>query len=115
MASMLIVVLAAVVMDIAVMAVLFFMVRTYSNKMLEAYSSFDGLVCSVSSERIIIARDGAPQTVTPWDKIEDAYDGRRAFYLKTDNDMLIILQKNNVLSGTAQETSEIITAKQKKG
>ncbi len=115
MPALLIVTLSAVVMDIAVVMIMFIMVRTYSDKMLAAYSAFDGLVCSVSSERIIIVRDGSPQTVTPWDKVEDAYDGRRAFYLKTDNDMLIILQKDNVLSGTAQETSEIIAEKRKKG
>ncbi|MCR4780103.1 MAG: hypothetical protein K5876_03305 [Ruminiclostridium sp.] len=109
--AMLITALCAAVMDLAVAGLLFFTIRTYSNKMLAAYAAFDGLVCSVSSEKIIIVQNGVPRSVTDWNKINDIYEGKRAFFLKTDSDMLIILQKDNVLSGTVQETSEIIAEK----
>ena len=114
MGVLLLIVLCAAVMDIVVGLLLFFLIRMYSNKMLAAYSAFSGLVCSVSSERIIMVNDGRPQTVTDWDNVTEMYDGRRAFYLKTNSDLLIILQKDSVLSGTAQETAEIIAEKQGK-
>ncbi len=111
-AVMLVVVFCAIVFDILFAVIMTVMVNTYTNKLEQAFTAFDGLVCSVSSEKVILVRDGAPQSVFGWDKITDMHDGRTAFFLKTEDELLIILQKSSVLSGTAVETAEIIAEKQ---
>ncbi len=112
--AMLIVVFCALFFDILFAAVFTVMINVYANKLDQAFAAFDGLVCSVSSEKVILVRDGAPQNVIDWSRITEMYDGKNAFFLKTDDELLLILQKNNVLSGTAVETAEIIAEKQEK-
>lgn len=110
--AMLIVVFCALLFVILFAAVMTVLINTYTGKLEQAFAAFDGLVCSVSSEKVILVRDGAPQSVFGWDKITDMHDGKNAFFLRTDDELLLILQKNNVLSGTAAETAEIIAEKQ---
>lgn len=110
--AMLIVTVCAVFFIALIAVVMVMLVNVYTQKMLSAFATFDGLVCSVSSEKIIIARDGAPQSVINWSSISEMHEGRYAYYLKTDDELLIILEKDNVLSGTERETSEIIAGRQ---
>jgi|GEM_PF-2758176 len=112
--ALLVVVFCALFFDVLFGIIVVVMRNIYTKKMLAAFAAFDGLVCSVSSESIIIARDGAPHSVFGWDKIDEMHEGKNAFYLKTKDELLVILQKDNVLSGTARETAEIIAEKQRK-
>ena len=111
---MLVVVFCALVFDILFAVILTVLVNICTKKLAQAFKAFDGIVCSVSSENVILVRDGAPRRVFGWERIADMHDGRNAFFLKTDDELLMILQKNNVLSGTADETAEIIAEKQGK-
>ena len=78
---------------------------------MEAYGKQAGLVCSVSDSGLIIVRDNRPQRVIGWDKITDMTEGESAFYLTESSDALMILDKSSVLSGSVQETSELIAKK----
>ena len=110
--TMLIVAFCALLFVILFAVVMAVMINRFTSKLGQAFTAFDGIVCSVSSEKILLVRDGSPQNVIGWDKVSDMYDGKNAFFLKTDDELLIILQKDNVLSGTAAETAEIISEKQ---
>lgn len=111
-AAMLIVVFCALLFDILFAIVIAVLINVYTKKLEQAFTAFDGLVCSVSSEKILLVRDGSPMDIIDWSKVAEMHDGKSAFFLKTDDELLIILQKNNVLSGTAVETAEIISEKQ---
>lgn len=109
--SMLVVAICAVVFDIAVCIFLSILINRISKKLTAAYGSLSGLVCSVSDEKIILVRDNMPARIIDWEKIEEITDGKLAYYLRTEDDALIILEKEAVMSGSLQETREIISKK----
>ena len=86
-------------------------INSTANKLIEAYGKLDGIVCCVSDKEIIIVRDNKPTRVISWDSITEMYEGNTAFFLKEGEDGLMILGKDNVLSGSASETSELIAKK----
>lgn len=109
--SMLIVGVCGIVFDIGICIFLAVLIKRISKKLAAAYGSVSGLLCSVSDKDIIIVRDNHPVRVLSWDKISDIDDGKYAFYLRSDDDALVILEKDAVMSGSLQETQEIITKK----
>lgn len=86
-------------------------INSTANKLLDAFGKLDGIVCSVSDREIIIVRDNRPTRVISWDSITEMSEGNTAFFLKEGEDGLMILGKDKVLSGTADETSRIIAQK----
>ena len=86
-------------------------VNRTAKKLKEVYSGLSGLVCSVSDEKIIVVRDNRPHRLIDWSNIESVQRGKEAFYLKCKDGMLIILEKNNVLSGVYEETEELLKKK----
>lgn len=108
---MLVVTGAALIIGVCVVIILTVVINNTAAKLMEAYSKQDGLVCSVSDERIIISRDGKPQRVLGWDSITEMFEGKHAFFLKAGENGLMILDKDKMLSGSLQETSELFAKK----
>ncbi|MBR5089472.1 MAG: hypothetical protein IK093_08585 [Ruminiclostridium sp.] len=106
--AMLIVTGCALVIDVGIIIFLNVMINSTSKKLMEAYSKQDGLVCSVSEQQVVIVHDNRPVRTLSWDKLSEVFEGKNAFFLKEGENSLIILDKSAVLSGSVQETSEII-------
>ena len=109
--AMLIIAVCAVIMAAGIAIFLHLLIKSTTDKLMEAYGKQAGLVCSVSDSGLIIVRDNRPQRVIGWDKITDMTEGESAFYLTESSDALMILDKSSVLSGSVQETSELIAKK----
>ena len=109
--SMLIVTGCAVVFDIIAAIVIAVIMKKSAAKLHAAYAAQHDLVCAVSESGITVVRDNAAAAVIGWDKIEDINNGRTAFFLKTKDNVLLILEKDAVLSGELRETEEIIAVK----
>ena len=86
-------------------------VNRTARRLKEVYSGLEGLVCSISDETIIIVRDNSPHRLIDWSEVESAQKGKESYYLKCKDSMLIILEKENVMSGTFQETEELLKQK----
>ncbi|MBQ9384300.1 MAG: YcxB family protein [Ruminiclostridium sp.] len=82
-----------------------------AKKLRAVYEKLDGLVCSVAEDSIIIVRDNAPHRVIDWRDVEAVLKGKDAYYLKIKDNMLIILEKDSVLSGTFEETEELMQSR----
>ena len=110
-AAMLIVTGCAVVFDVAAAIVISVIMKKSAKKLHEAYASQQGLVCSVAETGITVVHDNKPARVIDWSNVEDIDSGNTAFFLKTNDNLLLILEKDAVLSGDLRETEEIIAAK----
>ena len=110
-AAMLIVTGCAVVFDVAAAIVISVIMKKSAKKLHEAYASQQGLVCSVAETGITVVHDNKPARVIDWSNVEDIDSGNTAFFLKTKDNLLLILEKDAVLSGELRETEEIIAAK----
>ncbi len=82
-----------------------------ASKLKNVYDKLDGLVCSVAEDKILLVRDNAPHRLIEWSDVEAVLQGKEGYYLKVRENMLIILGKDNVLSGTYAETEEILQRK----
>ena len=109
--SMIIVAVCGIVFDIGICIFLAILIKRITKKLAEAYGSLSGLICAVSENEIIIVRDNAPKRVLSWDRISEINEGKYAFYLRSDDDALVILEKDAVMSGSIAETEEIIRKK----
>ena len=109
--AMLFVVGCALLMGVGMAVFLNITVNSTAEKFIEAYNKQDGLVCSVSDTGLTVVRDNRPQRVIGWSEITEMDEGKNAFFLKENDELLIILDKSEVLSGSVQETSELIAQK----
>ena len=110
-AAMLIVTGCALVFDVVAAIVISVIMKKSAKKLHEAYASQQGLVCSVAETGITVVHDNKPARVIDWSNVEDIDSGNTAFFLKTNDNLLLILEKDAVLSGELRETEEIIAAK----
>ncbi|MBO6232090.1 MAG: hypothetical protein J6O50_16140 [Ruminiclostridium sp.] len=110
-AMMLIVTICAVVMGAGVIIFITMLVRSTAAKLMEAYGKHTGLVCSVGDSSITIVHDNRPVRIIGWESITEMYEGKTAFFIKAGEDQLMILGKDKVLSGSADETGELIAQK----
>ena len=111
--AMLILFISSLVIDVGILVFMHLMIKSYAARLCQAYSAQSGMVCAVSENDIIIVRDNAPQRMISWDRISEITEGKYAYFLKAEDETLIVLEKEAVLSGTLQEASQIIESKQK--
>lgn len=109
--AMLIVTGCALVFDVIAVIMISVIMKKSAVKLHEAYASQQGLVCSVAESGITVVRDNMPARVIDWGSVEEINPGSTAFFLKTSDHLLLILEKDAVLSGDLRETEEIIAAK----
>ena len=110
-AAMLILTVCSLVFAAGALLFLHFMISSTADKLRKAYDKQSGLVCAVSEKELVIVRDNKPVRVIGWENITNISEGKNAYYLKENNDGLIILDKEAVLSGSINETAEIIAQK----
>lgn len=110
-AAMLIVTGCSVVFAITAAIVIAVIMKKSAAKLQAAYATQQNLVCAVAESGITVVRDNIPAHFIGWEKISDIHSGKNAFYLKTEDNVLLILEKDAVLSGELRETEEIIAGK----
>lgn len=109
--AMLILTGCSLLFDIAAIIVVSIIMKKCSAKLHEAYASQSGLVCAVAESGITVVHDNHPTSVISWDSVEEINVGKTAYFLKTKDNVLLILEKDAVLSGDVRETEEIIEGK----
>ena len=109
--AMLILTGCSLLFDIAAVIVVSIIMKKCAAKLHEAYASQSGLICAVAESGITVVRDDQPTSVISWDSIDEINSGNTAFFLKTQDNVLLILEKDAVMSGDVRETEEIIAGK----
>lgn len=110
-AMMLILVACAVVLSVGIGLFMHFLINGTASKLAAAYGESEELICSVSDDVIVIVRDNKPVRTVGWSSITELREGKTAFFIKEGDSGLMILGKDKLMSGSLQETSEIIARK----
>lgn len=100
-----------VIFGVGVIILLNSLKKSLTKKVTEAYKDQTDLIAAISDKDIIFIRNGLPCGVTPWEKVSDISFGKTAFFLTTRDNVLIILEKNAVVSGVISETEEVLKIK----
>ena len=95
----------------AVIITLSFVKKSLYKKVTEAYKGLSDLVAAVSDKDIILIKNNLPYGIISWDKIDEITFGKKAFYLTTKENALLILEKNAVVSGVISEAEEVLKLK----
>ncbi|MGN0589134.1 MAG: hypothetical protein ACI4KO_06330 [Ruminiclostridium sp.] len=96
----------------AVAVTVIFLKKSLYKKISEAYKELSDLVAAISDKDITLIRNNIPYGIISWDKIGDITYGKKAFYLTTKENALLILEKNAVVSGVLSEAEEILKIKE---
>lgn len=100
-----------VIFGVGVIILLKSLKKSLTKKVTEAYKDQTDLIAAISEKDIIFIRNGLPCGVTSWDKVADIGFGKTAFFLTTHDNVLIILEKNAVVSGVISEAEEVLKLK----
>lgn len=100
-----------VIFGVGVVILLNSLKKSLTKKVTEAYKDQTDLIAAISDKDIIFIRNGLPCGVTPWEKVADISFGKTAFFLTTHDNVLIILERNAVVSGVISETEEVLKIK----
>lgn len=85
--------------------------KKLSISLYDANKDSDVNVIQLSSEDIIVCREGQPVGRIPWDSIAEIDVNKNAVYLTSKENALLLLEKERITGGTAEELDAIIKEK----
>lgn len=103
--------LCAVLFAVILTVTYTYIVNKLTKQLVEANIENKELVAAVSEKTIIFLKNGTPCGGVDWDDVTDITDGESAFYITTKDSLLVVLEKELVVSGVLKEAEEVLAIK----
>lgn len=103
--------LSAVLFAVILTVTYTYIVKKLTKQLVEANVQNKDLVAAVSEKTIIFLKNGVPCGGLDWDDVTDITDAESAFYITTKDSLLVVLEKDLVVSGVLKEAEEVLAIK----